>query len=270
MSDIVLPTVEFGNPNGAPIIGLHGGYENAHHWEALAEVGLPHLRWVCPTLRGRGDTPPGTPPWTVAQNVRDVLATMDALGIERADVIGHSAGARDAIELAKVTSSRVRSAILLDPPLMTQNEWRTAFQPIFDAQPWNVEIDSPEGDSLIFPLPEGPFADVRRYAATYMTQHRYEKTESGRYKLRVDGDYLTSLIEDGAGSLPPSIGSFDGPVLLFIAGRAQIVTDAGHAALRNELGERLTSVRLDADHDIMFSGWAEMVPSLSEFLRSRP
>lgn len=195
---------------------------------------------------------------------------MDALGIHRADIIGHSAGARDTIELAKVASPRVRSAILLDPPLMTQDEWRTTLQPIFDAQPWNVEIDSAEGDGLIFSFPEAAFADVRRYATNYMTQHRYEKTESGRYKLRVDGDYLTSLIEDGVVSLPPSIGSFDGPVLLFIAGRAQIVTEDGHRALRNELGERLTSIRLDADHDVIFSGWTEVVSSLSKFLRSRP
>ena len=60
--------------------------------ERFARVGtegLPGRRWIALDLRAFGDSVQ-SPPWTIPQYAEDVLATLDALGIEQADVFGTS------------------------------------------------------------------------------------------------------------------------------------------------------------------------------------
>jgi len=72
------------------------------------------FRIVAPDLRGHGRST-SEPPWTFAQHVDDLVETVDALGISKADWVGHSFGGRLVLELAARRPERVRRAVLLDP-----------------------------------------------------------------------------------------------------------------------------------------------------------
>lgn len=262
MNDIVLKTVEYGDPDGPPLVALHGGWTTEHVWEFIATEGIFHRRWICPGLRGRGGVPKGEPPWTCAQNARDVLATLDSLAAERFDVIGHSAGARDAIELAKLAPTRVRSAVLLDPPLMTQEEFRNNLMPnLSSAGRASGEVETINMEALIPPqAPPNAKPWVER-----LLMAQYARTESGSYRLRVDWEYWDALIEDIAVTSPSSIGKFPGRVLLIIAGKAGLVTEKGQRALKLELGEQLTSVTLEVGHGIILDAFDETVSLITRF-----
>lgn len=74
------------------------------------------LVWYC--RRGYGESDPPDGPASVAAQAGDALALLDALEIERADLVGHSFGANVAIELALSAPERVRGLVLLEPLLL--------------------------------------------------------------------------------------------------------------------------------------------------------
>jgi pimeloyl-ACP methyl ester carboxylesterase len=67
-------------------------------------------------LRGHGASPAPDPPGPYCDH-EDVLATLDALGLDRVDLVGQSRGGSVAIDLALARPERVRRLALLAPAL---------------------------------------------------------------------------------------------------------------------------------------------------------
>ena len=61
--------------------------------------------------------------------VRDVLAAMDALGIERADVLGASFGSVVTANAALLAPERVARMVWVAPPVVRHGPWRSIFGP---------------------------------------------------------------------------------------------------------------------------------------------
>jgi pimeloyl-ACP methyl ester carboxylesterase len=78
---------------GEPVLALHGWPQHWYLWRALIPRLAPHARVICPDLRGFGwsDVPAGG--YDRETMARDVLALLDALGLERVRLIGHDWGA---------------------------------------------------------------------------------------------------------------------------------------------------------------------------------
>jgi lipase len=110
-----LTTYEWGDAGGPPLVCLHGVTGHGRRFEALAGK-LPGRRVVGVDLRGHGAST-SLPPWGVAQHVDDLVETAAALGIDRADWLGHSFGGRLVAELAERRAELVARAVLLDPAL---------------------------------------------------------------------------------------------------------------------------------------------------------
>jgi len=60
---------------------------------------------------------------------RDVLAAMDALGIEQADVLGASFGTTAVTRLAALAPGRVARMVWVAPPVVRHGPWRRMFGP---------------------------------------------------------------------------------------------------------------------------------------------
>ena len=83
---------EAGPVDGRPVIALHGWPQ--HHWvyrDLLADP-PPGLRIIAPDLPGYGWSGPPPHRWAKEDVASDVLALMDALGIDRALLVGHDWG----------------------------------------------------------------------------------------------------------------------------------------------------------------------------------
>ena len=106
-----------GEDSGKPVLFLHGNAASATFWEELM-LGLPErFRGIAPDLRGYGDTEDklidatgGAEDW-----VKDLLALLEALGIEHYHLVGHSMGGQIAFNLVAADSARILSATLVDP-----------------------------------------------------------------------------------------------------------------------------------------------------------
>ncbi|GAA1478448.1 alpha/beta hydrolase [Nocardioides aestuarii] len=96
-----------------PVVLLHAGVADRRMWQPQWDALTAHRDVVRLDLRGFGDTTgrPDGPlaPW------RDVLATLDGLGIARAHLVGASFGAGVAVEVALVDPGRAASLLLAAP-----------------------------------------------------------------------------------------------------------------------------------------------------------
>jgi lipase len=107
---------EWGDPDAPPVVCLHGVTAHGARYRRLAQEALPDRRVLAPDLRGHGRSE-WEPPWSIAQQLDDLLETVDAAGVGRAPWIGHSYGGRLVHELAAREPDRVERAVLLDPAI---------------------------------------------------------------------------------------------------------------------------------------------------------
>jgi pimeloyl-ACP methyl ester carboxylesterase len=108
---------EVGDPDAPAVLMLHGWPQTHREWRhvgpAVAEAGY---RVLMPDLRGFGETEitrEGMDPETFA---RDQVALLDALGIERAFLVGHDWGGYTGFLLAARHPDRIRAYLACNTP----------------------------------------------------------------------------------------------------------------------------------------------------------
>jgi pimeloyl-ACP methyl ester carboxylesterase len=105
--------VERGGPDGTPVLLLHGYTDSWRSFERL----LPHLprglRVVAPSQRGHGDAGRPVTGYGPGDLAADAAALLDALGIERAVLVGHSMGSQVALRFALDRPGRTLGLVLL-------------------------------------------------------------------------------------------------------------------------------------------------------------
>lgn len=98
---------------GPPVLLAQGTGIHGDGWDPQVAALAPRFRCLTFDNRGMGRSQPQAGPLTVARMADDALALLDACGIDRAHVIGHSLGGAIAIELALRAPARVASLSLL-------------------------------------------------------------------------------------------------------------------------------------------------------------
>src|SRR3954454_24369313 len=100
---IELEVLDEGAPPAPPVLLVHGFPDSSHLWrhqvEALTGAGL---RAIAPDMRGFGasDRPENVEDYRITRAVADLVAVLDALEIQRANVVAHDFGAGVAWVLA--------------------------------------------------------------------------------------------------------------------------------------------------------------------------
>lgn len=103
---------------GPPVLVLHGAIfaGNVFWWETAAEVVASGMRAIVPDFPGWGDSakPPGD--YTMAYYHQFITAFLDALGLARVAIVGHSMGALLGSSYALLHPDRVASLVLVAAP----------------------------------------------------------------------------------------------------------------------------------------------------------
>ena len=108
-----------GPPDGEPVVLLHGFPQDSSAWDlvspALHRAGL---RTLAPDQRGYSPMarPRGRGHYRLRETAADVVALLDAAGLERAHVVGHDWGAVVAWALAAWHPERLRTVSVLSVP----------------------------------------------------------------------------------------------------------------------------------------------------------
>lgn len=107
---------EAGQPDGDPILLLHGWPQHFYEWRHVIRLLAGERRLICPDLRGFGWTEAPDGPIDPATFATDAVALLDALKIDRADLIGHDWGGFSGFLLCLRHPERVRRFLALSTP----------------------------------------------------------------------------------------------------------------------------------------------------------
>jgi len=99
--------------DGPALVMLHGLYGSGNNWRGIARSLEPTRRVLRPDLRNHGQSPHDAD-MDYRALAGDVVALLDASGIEQADVMGHSMGGKVAMALALTHPQRLRRLMVVD------------------------------------------------------------------------------------------------------------------------------------------------------------
>lgn len=104
---------------GEAVLLLHGFGASSYSWRKVIPRLAEGYRVIAPDLNGFGWTrrPDSPDAYTIEGQARMVIGLLDALGIDRAHVVGHSYGGGLALWLAATRAQRVRSLVLVNSTL---------------------------------------------------------------------------------------------------------------------------------------------------------
>lgn len=169
------------------LVLLHGFSGHRDDFLGILPALAEHRRVLALDLRGHGDSEPGpgASGWSFEQLVNDLIAFLDALGLDRVDLLGHSVGGFVALRAALRAPRRFRSLVFLctapeTPSSMDPTAWRAG-----------VAISAEQGMEGLQPLAEqairnDPFpglaawGDPERYFAHHRRRHASMTPESYR------------------------------------------------------------------------------------------
>jgi pimeloyl-ACP methyl ester carboxylesterase len=179
---------------GAPLFLLHGLAGTADDWRHVFDLDVLSAthRVIRPDARGHGRSTNPTGEFSFRQCARDVVAIMGALGIDRANVIGSSLGAKTLLHLAMFNPARVERAIFVSAtprfPEPTRARMRLAAGAEHGGEEWTaMRAAHVLGDAQIAAL-----WDLPRRLADDADHHRFTAEElasvSASRSLIVSGD----------------------------------------------------------------------------------
>jgi lipase len=254
----VLEVHRFGADDGAPLLAVHGVTGHGGRYRTLAQRGLPQRRWLAVDLRGHGRST-WDAPWTSERHVADLLETLDAEGVERCDVIGHSFGGLLATHLAATAPQRVGRVVLLDPAIA-----ESGHEMLEAAEETRLDEGWESRDEALRARSEGRPPQALPHVQADLDE-ALEQGGDGRWRLRYCRSAVVTAWSEMARD-PASLGGFQGELLLVSALQDGTVTAALVEALRRDLGERLTEREIDAGHVIYWDAFDELVAMLRRVL----
>ncbi|MFJ6774859.1 alpha/beta fold hydrolase [Kitasatospora sp. NPDC091257] len=114
---VTLAYRESGRPGGPPLVLLHALGERAADWAPVLPGLAPGHHVYALDLRGHGGSS-RTAAYSLEAMRDDVLAFLDALGLARVDLVGHSMGGAVAYLLAQAAPERIDRLVLEDIPAL--------------------------------------------------------------------------------------------------------------------------------------------------------
>ncbi|HJT37940.1 MAG TPA: alpha/beta hydrolase [Actinomycetota bacterium] len=184
---------------GPVVWAAHGITANYLMWQPVADLIAGEVQLVAPDLRGRGDSGKLPGPYGMAAHVRDAIATLDAMRIDDAVIVGGSMGGYVAVLLAAQHPDRVRAVGLCDggvalpvPDGIDPDEMlKVTLGPTMDRL--DMTFDSLD-DYVAFWRKHPALADEwNEYIQAYVV-YDYETTPDGTIKTKVSKD---AIVADG-------------------------------------------------------------------------
>ena len=97
---------------GAPLVLVHGYLGGSSQWDAQLPLLSQHFEVVTLDLAGYGMANHLVAPTNLADHARNVLSTLDQMGIERFHLLGHSMGGMVVQEVTRQAPHRVNKLVL--------------------------------------------------------------------------------------------------------------------------------------------------------------
>ena len=242
---------DVGDPDGAPVLFLHGvpgSRLSRHPDDSLATAVGVRLIAVDRPGCGRSTPAPGR---TLGSTAADLVAVLDALGVEAAAVLAWSAGAPFAVALAATHPERVAAVGLAAPAVPI-----TAY-----ADPAVAEAAGP-GRMLFAEMaaemaPAEVAAEVAPFTATE-TPAEQEGVALGRSGLEAEIAIQAAVPDVDLASVAPTVS-----VTIWAGGADEVAPPAFARWWAALIPHSVLHVVPDADHDLPHRHWADLLAAVT-------
>ena len=236
---------------GPAVVLLHGFGDTGDMWAPLAAVLVKDHTLIVPDLRGMGLSAHPDTGYTKKNQAVDIAGVMDALNVQKADLVTHDIGNMVGYALAAQYPARITRWVVIDAPLPGIGDWDNIIRsPLL----WHFNFRGPDEERLVRgreriyldrfwnELSADPKAideDTRRhYAALYARPHAIHDAFEQFGAFNQDAiDNKALLAQGGKITMPvlaigaeKSFGTAQADVLRFVATDVTvgIVPNSGH------------------------------------------
>ncbi|MGV8909631.1 MAG: alpha/beta fold hydrolase [Propionicimonas sp.] len=261
---------------GSPVVLIHGLSNSVEHWLLnIYALAAEHTVYAVDLVgHGRTDKPLSRS-YDLPDLASFVLDFMDVLGIERADLIGHSLGGGVALTIAEESPERVRRLVLVDSlglaadvgivlrlvsvPGVGEVLTRLALQGDFQKVLKRQRASWPDSDVV-------PEEMIRlKYEAT-----RWEDIRTTYFKALRASINFRGMKKAALQPLVRGLRSLDLPVLVVWGEQDDLVPSRHAQVVPNEVATARVEIFEDAGHDPMVVDPERFNLVTSQFLKSTP
>ncbi|MFA6961745.1 MAG: alpha/beta fold hydrolase [Opitutaceae bacterium] len=209
---------DLGGAGNPPLVVLHGLLGSSRNWLTTGGDLAARYHVLALDLRNHGKSPHGAE-MDYPTMMADVLAWMDAQGLGKVALMGHSMGGKVAMLLACRHPERVERLIIVDiaPRDYLSHAHRAEFAAMNE-----LRLDTLQSRGEAELRFEARVADwaMRKFLTTNL-----ERTEAGAWKWQINLPVITTALPELEGNPLVSEDKFDGPVLFVTGGKSHYVRE---------------------------------------------
>lgn len=131
---------------GPAVVLLHGFGDTGDMWEPLATILVKDHQVIVPDLRGMGLSSHPEAGYEKAAQARDLAGILDALKVQRFQLVTHDIGNMVGYALAAQFRSRVSSWVIMDAPLPGLGTWAAQ---LTNPKVWHFNFRGPDVERLV-------------------------------------------------------------------------------------------------------------------------
>ncbi|HEY8758425.1 MAG TPA: alpha/beta hydrolase [Candidatus Limnocylindria bacterium] len=252
-------------PGGEPgALLLHGIGNYGRVWDFVAGAVAGRLRLVAPDARGHGASVTPAGGYAPEDFVADALSVMDALGLARPVVVGHSMGGAHALVLAVLHPEKVRALVLVDVGPEIGREGGDRARRLSLGRPDRFADEAAALEYLYLTSPG--YSD-----AVYANRiaHVFARDTDGGLVWRSSKDALTRILggPDRRDEAWRALGALAIPVLVVRGTRSESLRAETYARMLATIPDA-RGLELDAGHNVQLDQPRELADGIVAFARS--
>ena len=261
-----LAYVSMGDPAGAPVVLIHGYTDNARDWVPLVPYLSPHFHLILVDLRGHGGSAKPECCYTRFDFAYDVKLLLDALGIARADLVGHSLGSIVTQTFAELWPERTGRVVLISSTAGPR-PGAPARKPSFDYATQIRQLEEPLD-------PDSPFMMAWWSSPTPVDADfmRRQRRDSAAIPLRVWLAVLDQGVDPmlDARDLQKTLPRLTAPTLLVWGSKDPIMDEEARVTLREGLPQAQVKIFDGLGHNPFWENPQACADLINEFLSAAP
>lgn len=217
--------VDLGGAGKPPLLLLHGLLGSSRNWQTTGRDLTARFHVMALDARNHGRSP-HTPDMSYDLMVGDLIAWMDAHGLSRVTLVGHSMGGKVAMLAACRHPERIERLVVVDvaPRDYSWQGHRAEFAAMHEL---NLEsLQSRQEAEMRFEA-RVPDLGMRKFLTTNLA-----RSEDGRWHWAINLPVLTEALPRlEKDALGPG-DRYDGPTRFILGGRSRYVQEDDHAVIR--------------------------------------
>ncbi len=216
---------DYGGAGNPPLVILHGMLGSSRNWQTAGRDLAARFHVLAPDLRNHGESP-HTATMSYPEMLDDVLAWLDAQGLSRVNLLGHSMGGKVAMLLACQHPQRVARLIVAD--IAPKDYYWPGHRQSFAAMnELNLGDLRSRADAELRFEARVPSWGMRKFLLTNLA-----RSDDGQWTWQINLPVLTHALPELEKNPLAAGDRFAGPTHFVAGAKSNYVEPTDHAAIR--------------------------------------